>query len=69
MNEIVTFQLINAYCKPLLTHACECVEFSRSDLSQLDGGKYLNLMTKIALLIVTLILGTYQSLWMSIQEK
>ena len=29
-------QLINAYCKPLLTYACECVRFNRSDLSQLD---------------------------------
>ena len=31
-----TFYLINAYCKPLLTYACECVKFNRSDLSQLD---------------------------------
>ena len=36
MNEMVTFQLINAYCKPLLTYACECVKFNRSDISQLD---------------------------------
>ena len=34
---MVTFQLINAYCKPLLTYACECVKFNRSDLSQLDS--------------------------------
>ena len=33
MNEMVTFQLINAYCNPLLTYACECVKFNRSDLS------------------------------------
>ena len=35
MIEMVTFQLINAYCKPLLTCACQCVKFNRSDLSQL----------------------------------
>ena len=34
MNEMVSFQLINAYCKPLLTFACECDKFNRSDLSQ-----------------------------------
>ena len=33
---MVTFQLINAYCKPLLTYACKCVKFNQSDLSQLD---------------------------------
>ena len=36
MNDMVTFQLINAYYKPLLTYACEYVQFNRSDLSQLD---------------------------------
>ena len=36
MNEKVIFQLINAYCKPLLTYDCECVKFNRSDLLQLD---------------------------------
>ena len=38
VNEMVTFQFINAYCKPLLTYACECVKSksNRSDLSQLD---------------------------------
>ena len=36
MNELVTFQLINAYCKPLLTYACECARINRSNLSQLD---------------------------------
>ena len=33
---MVTFQLINSYFIPLLTYACECVKFNRSDLSQLD---------------------------------
>ena len=28
MNGMVTFQLINDYCKPLLTNACECVTFN-----------------------------------------
>ena len=36
MNEMVAFQLINAYCKPLLTYACECAKFNHNDLSQLD---------------------------------
>ena len=36
MNEMVTFQLIIAYCKPLLTYHCECVKLNRSVLSQLD---------------------------------
>ena len=36
MNEMVTFQLINAYCKPLITYACECVKFNRSNPSLLD---------------------------------
>ena len=36
MNEMFIFQLFNTYCKPLLTYACECVIFNRSDLSQLD---------------------------------
>ena len=39
MNEMVTFQLINANCKPLHTYSCECVKFNRSDLSQLDRAK------------------------------
>ena len=60
---MVTFQLINAYCKHLLTYACECIKFNRSDLSELDrawnSGKYLKLMTRIALLIFRLVLGTY----------
>ena len=36
MNEMFIFQLINTYCKPLHTYACECVIFNQSDLSQLD---------------------------------
>ena len=39
MNEMVTFYLINAYCKPLLTYACECVKFNRSDQSQLNRAR------------------------------
>ena len=41
MNEMVTFQLIIAYCKPMLTYACDCVNINRSDLSQLDLFIYL----------------------------
>ena len=33
---MVIFQLIDAYCKPLLTYTCECVKFNRNDLSQLN---------------------------------
>ena len=35
MNGRVTFQLINDYCKPLLTYACKCQIYC-SVLSQLD---------------------------------
>ena len=66
---MVTFQLINVYCKPLLTYACECVKFNRSDLSQLDRAwnsvfwkVFLKLMTRIPLLIFRLVLGNYQNL-------
>ena len=76
MNEMVIFQLINAYCKPLLTYACECVKFYRSDLSQLDRAwnsvfckVFFKLMTRIALLIFRLVLDNFQFLWISIQEK
>ena len=54
MNEMVTFQLIIACCKHLLTCACEFVKFNHTDLSQLwielgtlYSGKYLKLMTRI----------------------
>ena len=73
---MVTFQLINIYSKPLLTYACECIKFNRSDLSQLDRAwnsvfctNYLKLITKIALLIFRLVLDNYQFLWILIQEK
>ena len=36
MNEMVTFQLINTYYKPLLTYASEWVRSNRSDPSQQD---------------------------------
>ena len=29
-------EMIHAYCKTMLTFACDCVEFNCSDLSQLD---------------------------------
>ena len=75
MNKMVTFQLINADCKPLLIYACECVKlieviyYNWIGLGILYSGKYLKLMTRIALLIFILVLGNYQFLWISIQEK
>ena len=40
MNGMVTLHLINAYCKPLLTYACECVKFKikRSSQSSITTG-------------------------------
>ena len=35
MDEVVLLNLLNAYCKPLLCYACECIDFLKSEYSRL----------------------------------
>ena len=74
MDEMFSFQLINAYCKPLLNYAyvsnlIAVIYHSWIGLGILYSEKYLKLIKRMALLIFRLVYGNYQFLWVLIQEK
>ena len=36
MNEMVTFHLINTFCRPLLLYGCDCVTLNKSSIDSLN---------------------------------